>query len=142
MSGSITALSNGNNVDANGLNSNFNALNNPQIFFITPNQLLNSVSFTSGQVQTFTATGVGGVPTGAVGILIGTSVSSATVGVNATYYPAGGTSGQYFTNGNIQVTNQFCNIFGIVPLNGSGQFSIKSNGGASSINVWMFGYVF
>ena len=143
MSGSVTALANGNNVDANGLNSNFNALNNPQIFFTTPNNIINSVSFTSGQVQTFTAWGTGGVPSNAVGILINTSYTSATVGANCTFSPHGGTTGHYVTNGNIQVTNQFCNMFAIVPLDAvAGQFDVKSVSGAGNVNAWMFGYVF
>lgn len=111
------------------------------IYLITPNNIVNSVAFTSGQVQTFTATGVGGIPSGAKAILIGANFNSATTGCNITFYPNGGTTGQYWALGNIVVASTFCNGFGVVPLDGTGKFNIKSNAGASTVSVWVFGYI-
>lgn len=129
-------------IDAGFLNNVETALvGGGSIYFTTPYQLLNNVSFTSNGTQTFTATGVGGIPSGALAVLLGTTVTGATAGVSAAFFPAGSTPGQYFTNGNVEVNGSFANIFGICPLNGSGQLSIKSQNNTSSITVWLFGYI-
>lgn len=116
--------------------------NGGMIYLITPAQLLNSVAFTSGQVQTFTAWGTGGIPaSGPTAILIGANTTSASTGQSAAFYPNGGTSGNYFSAGNVQVANGFANVFGIVPLDGTGKFNVKSVNAAGTITVWCFGYV-
>jgi hypothetical protein len=163
----VTALTNGttanaadvlaslNSIRSNGMNNDGGALQtdgngnmfgpNGQIrvmVFITPVQLLNSVAFTSGQVQLFTAWGQTGIPaTGPVAILIGANTTSASTGQSAAFYPNGGTQGQYFSAGNVQVANGFANVFGILPLDGSGKFNVKSVNAAGTITVWCFGYV-
>lgn len=116
--------------------------NGGMIYLTNPNNILSSVSFSSGQVQSFTAWGTGGVPTNAIAVLLGANCTSSTVGMNATFFPFGAVTGQYFACGNVQVTGGFANVFGIVPLDlSAGRFSVKSNSAASTISAWMFGYV-
>ena len=112
------------------------------LYLITPFQLMNNVSFTSNQTQTFTAWGAGGVASGARAIMFGYFFSASVTGVSHQFAPHGSTLGQYFNLGNIQVASAFFNGFGICPLDAvAGKIDVKSSGGASSSsNMWIYGY--
>lgn len=130
-------------IDSGFLNNVENALvtGGACYFLATPYHLITNPTINSGNTSTFTATGVGGVPSGATGILMGVGV----VPSGGTGYiqvaPHGGTLGNYFNFSGI-VSGQYTNGFAIVPLSTGGQFDIKAVGVNMVIQDWyMFGYI-
>lgn len=111
------------------------------LFLITPYHIINTTTINNGNTNTYTATGVGGVPSGAQAVIMGITIESGSVGAYLQLTPGGGTMGQYTVIGNIQVGGQFVNDFVIMPLDGSGNFQAKANGGNVVVQAaYMFGY--
>lgn len=112
-------------------------------FLSSPYHLTTNPTVTSGATTTLTCTGVGGVPSGAKGVIIGGGISSGTVGAYTTVAPHGATLGQYggqvATLGGTSLA-EFSPF--IAPLSAGGQLDVHANGGNIVLQDWyIIGYI-
>ena len=111
------------------------------IYFITPYQLTTNPTVTSGSTSTLTCTGVGGIPSGALAVLLGVGIFAATTGGYCWISPHGGTAGQYVGFSG-DPSNAYTVGFAIVPLSSGGQIDVKANGSNIVLQTWyIFGYI-
>lgn len=112
-------------------------------FLSSPYHLTTNPTVTSGATTTLTCTGVGGVPSGAKGVIIGGGISSGAIGAYTTVAPHGATLGQYggqvATLGGTALA-EFSPF--IAPLSAGGQLDVHANGGNIVLQDWyIIGYV-
>jgi hypothetical protein len=110
--------------------------------FVAGFQQINASVINSGNTSTFTLTGSGGIPAGALGVIYKAFFTSATVGSWIDLAPHGATMTNYQTVGNIQVANAFVNGGGILQLDSSGKIDIKANTGNCTVTLYTHGYIF
>jgi hypothetical protein len=113
------------------------------IYLITPYQLTTNPTVNAGNTTTLTCTGVGGIPSGALAVLLGIGIFSNTSGGGYIQgAPHGGTLGQYWGLTG-PVANQY--MLGgmiIAPLDATGKIDVKANGQACVLQSWyIYGYV-
>lgn len=111
-------------------------------FLATPYHLYTNPTLNSGTTRTDTVTGVGGIPTGAKGIIISVGIFSNTTGGGwVSVYPAGATAGQY-ANFTGQVANQYTQGIIITPVSAGGQITVKANGQNIVLQDWyIYAYI-
>jgi hypothetical protein len=106
-------------------------------------QLTTNPTVNSGVTSALTASGgATGVPSGAKGVLISGSITSATVGAYVTLaaHSAGMTGVPQI--GTIQVTNQFVGFGNVMVPLASNQIDVKANGGNVILQSWYInGYI-
>lgn len=113
-----------------------------RVVFVTGFRQINAAAITSGVTQTFTLSGAGGIPSGALCVVFKAFFTSPTVGTFITITPhAPADSNAYVTQGNIQVANAFINGGGLVQLDGNGQIDIKANMGNCTVSLYTHGYI-
>ncbi len=129
-------------IDAGFLNALESALvAGGSTYFLTPYQLTTNPTVNAGTTTTLTAGGVGGIPSGAFGVLIAASITSATVGAYLQIGPNGGNLAHYPTLGNIQVANQYVNGPVTCPLS-SNKIDVHANVGNIVLQTWyIYGYI-
>lgn len=111
--------------------------------FVAGYQQINASVINSGSTSTFTLTGSGGIPAGALGVLYKAYFTSATVGAYIQLAPhAASDITAYGSFGNIQVANAYVNGNGILQIDSSGKIDIKANGGNCTVTLYTHGYVF
>jgi hypothetical protein len=110
--------------------------------FVTGAQQITNDSINSGSTKTYTITGSGGIPAGALGILFKAYFTSASTGAYIELAPHGATMANYATIGNIEVANATINGNGTVALDSSGKLDVKANGAnVTSFNLFTYGYI-
>ena len=113
-----------------------------RVVFVPGFRQVNAVVINSGVTQTFTLAGAGGIPAGALGVVLKAFFTSPTVGAFITITPhAPADSNAYVTLGNIQVANAYVNGGGLVQLDGNGQIDIKANTGNCTVSLYTHGYI-
>ena len=113
-----------------------------RVVFVTGFRQVNAVAIASGVTQTFTLSGAGGIPSGALGVVFKAFFTSPTVGAFITITPhAPADSNAYVTQGNIQVANAYVNGGGLLQLDGNGQIDIKANMGNCTVSLYTHGYI-
>jgi hypothetical protein len=113
------------------------------IYFITPYHLTTNPTVNSGATTTLTCTGVGGIPTGAKGVLLNIGIFAVNVqGGYVQIYPTGATAGLYVNFTANGPTNSFSATAVPVPLSAGGQITVKANSSNIVLQDWyIFGYV-
>lgn len=124
-------------ISAAFLNAQENAIKNGgMIYFITPFHLTTNPTVNSGVTTPLTCTGVGGVPAGALAVLIGGGISSGTAGAYITVAPNGLTLGQYggwtCQNGSSQLEE----FVMLAPIASNGKLDVHANGGNIVLQDW------
>jgi len=109
--------------------------------FVTPYQQINGATINSGNTNTYTLTGVGGIPAGALGVFCRAFFNSPSVGAWLGIAPHGGAPGSYFVLGNEMVANQSVNGNAVLPLDANGQIDIQANSGNCTLTLWTYGYI-
>jgi len=130
-------------IDAGALNAMEDALvNGGMIYFITPYQLTTNPTVTSGSTTVLTCTGVGGIPAGAKGVIIGGGIFASTAANGyITVMPHGGTSGQYVSLSS-PLNNSFNGITFTCPLDSTGKIDVKANSSNMILQSWyIFAYI-
>lgn len=112
-----------------------------RLTFVSGFRQINNVTITAGSIQTFTLTGFGGIPDGALAVLYKINVTSATVGAYVNLAPHGSDDTLYATAGNIVSANEHLNAGGLISLNSQGQLDIKAYTGNCTITLSTYGYV-
>ncbi len=111
--------------------------------FVAGFQQINASAISSGNTSTFTLTGSGGIPAGALGVLYKAYFTSATVGAYINIAPhAAADITAYASIGNIQVANASVNGCGVLQLDSSGKIDIKANVGNCTVTLYTHGYTF
>jgi len=114
-----------------------------RVSYVTPAQIFASFSIGSGSTSTWAVVGGStGVPTNATGVLCKAYFSSPTVGSYIAIAPAGAGAniGKYLTIGNLQLSGQFLNGAGLVPVDSLGRLDIQANTGTCSTTLFIYGY--
>jgi hypothetical protein len=113
-----------------------------RVTFVTGYRQVNADSINAGVTNTYTLTGVGGIPAGALGVIYKAYFTSASVGTSVTICPHGASDNNaYQTIGNIQVANQYANGGGLVQVDANGQIDVKPTGGTAVFTLYTHGYV-
>ncbi len=113
-----------------------------RVVFVTGYRQINAINIASGAQQTFTLTGGGGIPNGALGVVYKAYFTSASVGSWITLLPHGASDpNAYQSIGNLQVANQYCNGGGLMQVDANGQIDIKTNSGACVVTLYTHGYI-
>lgn len=135
--GAITTDGSGHITAANGILRNVT-------FLATPYHLYTNPTVNSGATRTDTVTGVGGIPSGIVAIILCVNLYSVTAGGTCQIYPTGGTPGQYnnFTP-QWAANNQYTGMgITVVPVSGAGQITVKAVNQNMVLSDWyIFGYI-
>jgi hypothetical protein len=114
-----------------------------RLFFVTGFSQFSTTTINAGVTSTFTLTGVGGIPSGATGVLCKTSFSSPTAGAFLHLAPHGASDiTTYMTLGNIQVASSFVYGSGLLPVDAQGKIDIKANVGNCTVWLSTYGYVY
>jgi hypothetical protein len=113
-----------------------------RVVLVTAYQQLNGVTINANTTNTYTLTGVGGIPSGALGVIYKVFYSSTTNGAFLQMAPHSNTIGNYASVGNITVSGSTINGNGIVGLDANGQLDIKANVGNCVVTLYTHGYVF
>jgi hypothetical protein len=113
-----------------------------RITFVAGYQQLNAVTIASGSTNTYTLTGSGGIPLGALGVLYKLLFTSATAGAYLQMAPHNGTIGNYASFGNLPLSNATCNETGLIQVDANGQIDLKANVGTCTVSLYTFGYFF
>lgn len=110
---------------------------------ITPFQLANNTSISSGATTTYTCTGVGGVPSGAVAVFVSGQFTASAINTQALFTPHSVTwNNDNYPSVNAQVASITTFAF-MLPLSVSGQIDVKSTtGNMTAFFLWMYAYVF
>lgn len=114
-------------------------------YFITPYMLENNTTITSGSTVTHTCTGVGGVPSGAKGILANLWFLGSALGTYATVTPHGTAevTANYPAVGTCQNTSYYNTGSFIAVLDGSGKIDVSAVGGnLMGLYLQMYGYIY
>jgi hypothetical protein len=110
--------------------------------FVSGFQQINAQTINSGSTSTFTLTGSGGIPSGALGVVYKAFFTSATVGAYIQLAPHGASDiTAYASIGNIQVANASVNGCGVLQLDSSGKIDIKANTGNCTVTLYTHGYI-
>lgn len=113
------------------------------VTFVTGYRQINAVTITNATTQTFTLTGAGGIPAGALGVVYKAYITSPTVGTSITLIPHNASDNNaYQSVGNIQVANQYANGGGLLQVDTNGQIDIKAVLGNATVTLYTHGYVF
>jgi hypothetical protein len=110
--------------------------------FVTGAHPISGVTITANTVQTFTLTGSGGIPAGALGIVFKAYYTSATVGAYIQIYPHSASAAFYANVGGTQVANQLVFGNGIVQVDASGKVDIRAAIGDCTVDLYTYGYIF
>lgn len=112
------------------------------VAFITPFHMFTNPTLNNGVTRTDTYTGGStGVPIGATAVIMGIGVTPSGATGYVQIYPGSGTAGQYVSFSSV-VSGQYSAGMVIVPLNGSGQATIKANGANIILqDWWIYGYI-
>jgi hypothetical protein len=118
----------------------------PGTYFITPYHLVSAVTINSGTTNTYTCTGVGGIPTNATGVHINAAFTSTTIGTFAAFGPHGATlasNSNYPSSPLAQISSSILITFStIVQIDASGKLDIKAfNGNLGSMDVQIDAYI-
>jgi hypothetical protein len=114
-----------------------------RVVFVTGYQQVNAAALTSGSTYTYTLTGAGGIPSGALGVIYKAYFTSPSVGASMTLCPHGAADNNaYGSIGNIQVANQYANTTGVLQVDASGKIDVKPTGGNATFTLYTHGYVF
>ena len=113
-----------------------------RVAFVSGYQQLNAVTITSGVTSTYTLTGGGNIPAGALGVLYKVFFSSPTSGASVQMAPHGGAIASYASYGNLPAASATINGTGLLALDTNGQIDIKANGGNCTVTLYTYGYVF
>jgi YVTN family beta-propeller protein len=112
---------------------------------ISPHRLLDTrVSgsggpFAAGETRQLQVSGVDGVPSGAIGVMVNLTVTDLTSSTSVSVWPAGGT--QPSTPNLVAAKGQIVSHLVELPLNSSGQISIWNRAGSTQVVVDLEGYV-
>jgi hypothetical protein len=110
--------------------------------FVAGFQQLNSVAINAGVTQSYTLTGVGGIPaSGVLGVLYKLYFFSANAGAFVQMAPQGGTIANYASFGNTTVANETINGNGVIGVSSAGQVDIKANSQNVTVTLFTYGYV-
>lgn len=112
-----------------------------RVTFVTGFRQANNVTIATGTSQTFTLTGSGGIPTGALGVLYKLNITSATVGAYINLSPHGSDDTLYAAAGNIVSANEHLNACGIISLSAQGQLDLKAYTGTCTVTLSTYGYI-
>jgi|SRR5882762_2461782 len=109
---------------------------------ITPYHLTTNPTVNNGNTTTLTCTGVGGIPSGAIAVLLQVGIFSVTAqGGSVSIYPTGATPGQYANFTAAGPTNTYCMGVVIAPLSAGGQITVKASGANIVLQDWyIYGY--
>ncbi len=111
--------------------------------FVSGFQQINASVINSGNTSTFTLTGSGGIPAGALGVIYKAYFTSATVGAYIQLAPHAATDiTAYASIGNIQVASASVNGGGLLQLDSNGKIDIKANTGNCTVTLYTHGYIF
>lgn len=113
-----------------------------RIVFVPSFALVNGVTIASGTTNVYQATGVGGIPVGAKGILYDGALYSATLGAYCSIQPhLGHSTGQYDVL-QAYVTGVFIRNSSVTQVDANGQIDLTAAGGGS-VTMFIFprGYV-
>lgn len=130
-------------IDAGFLNNIETALvGGGSIYFTTPYQLTTNPTVNSGSTTTLTCTGVGGVPSGALAVLLGIGIFANTAGGYVQGAPHGGTFGDYWGLTGPIASQYTVGGMVIAPLDSTGKIDVKANGSSIVLQSWyIYGYV-
>lgn len=112
-----------------------------RLVLITGYQQFANQVITSGTVYTATMAGNGGIPFGAIAVLVAAYFTSPSANAYVQVAPHGGAIGNYFTLGNLAVANGFINGNAILPLDSQGRIDVKANNGNCTVTLATQGYV-
>lgn len=120
-------------------------VNGGSMYFTTPFTQSNNGTLNSGNTVTFTVWGNGGVPSGAIAVLLNAFFSTSAAGTFATFTP----HGTAWSNGNypavgtsFNATNICMGSSLIVPLDTAGKFDVKANNGnCIGFYIVQYGYI-
>jgi hypothetical protein len=110
-------------------------------YLITPYALTTNPTVTSGATSTLTCTGVGGIPAGAKGVMIGGGLFAVTTGGYCWVSPHGGTAGQYVGVAGMP-SNAFTACSFTVPLDATGKIDVKAMSSNIVLQSWyIYAYI-
>jgi len=115
------------------------------MFFTTPFAHSSNGTLNSGSTATFTAWGAGGVPSGALAILVNAFFTPAAAGAFAAFTPHGTawSNGNYPAVGTSFNSTNICMGSFILPLDNAGKFDVKQNvANAVGFYIQQYGYIF
>ncbi len=113
-----------------------------RVVFCAGYQWVNAQNIAANTVATYSVTGAGGIPAGALGVIYKAYFTSANVGTSIQLAPHNGSIANYDTIGNLQVAGQYVNGGGILQVDANGQIDIKANNNAATVSFFTHGYVF
>jgi hypothetical protein len=114
-----------------------------RVVFVTGFRQINAQTINLGSTSTFTLTGSGGIPTGALGVIYKAFLTSPTSGAYINLAPHGASDVTAFaTIGNLPAANAFLNGCGILQLDSAGNIDINANVGNCTVTLFTHGYVF
>lgn len=113
-----------------------------RLTFVAGTRQINADTIAATTTNTYILTGIGGIPSGALGVLYKAYFTSATVGtyIHLALHGASDLSA-YATIGNLPTANGFLNGGGLLPVDSTGKIDIKANGGACTVTLYTFGYI-
>ncbi|HEY7418434.1 MAG TPA: hypothetical protein VH593_24855 [Ktedonobacteraceae bacterium] len=98
-------------------------------------------AITSSTVYTATLVGHGGIPFGAIAVLVAAYFTSPSANAYVQFAPHSGSIGDYFTLGNLAVANGYINGNAILPLDSQGRIDVRANNGNCTVTLATQGYV-
>jgi hypothetical protein len=113
-----------------------------RVVFVTGFQQITNSVINAGNTSTFTLSNVGGIPTGALGVIYKAYFTSPTNAAYINLAPHGGVMANYQTIGNLPAANASLNGNGILQLDSSGKIDIQANVGNCTVNLFTHGYTF
>jgi len=110
--------------------------------FTTGFRHINASVINAGVTTSFTITGSGGIPAGALGVIYKAFFTSATVGAYIELAPKGATITDYESVGNLSAANDYMNGCGVLQMDSTGKIDIKANTGNCTVTLYTHGYIF
>lgn len=110
----------------------------------TPYDLVTNTAINSGSTNTYTCTGVGGIPSGAKAVWINAFFTGSAIGTFAGFTPHGTSlsMARYPVVGSCQNTSSANYGSFIVPLDSNGQMDVKAfNGNCGTMSIGIFAYI-
>lgn len=110
--------------------------------FVTGFRQINAQTINLGVTTSFTLSGSGGIPSGALGVVYKAFFTSATSGAYINIAPHGASDvTAYDTIGNLPAANAFLNGNGVLQLSSDGKIDINANIGNCTVTLYTHGYI-
>ena len=109
--------------------------------FVAGYRQVSNDTIASGSTNTYSLTGVGGIPAAALGVVFKAYYASPTVGAYVHLFPHGAASNAYITLGNTPSANSSVNGNGVLQLSSDGRIDVMANVGSITFTLYTYGYI-